>query len=68
MCSDEGCRCASMERKLIETEMRLRAAQQVIHELQTVIHVLTAADEDARIGWEYQGQPSYITEKEEPVK
>jgi hypothetical protein len=57
-----------MERKLFETEMRLRAAQQVIHELQTVIHVLTAADEDASIGWEYQGQPRYITKKEEPVK
>lgn len=68
MCSDEGCRCASMERKLFEAEMRLRTAQQVIHELQTVIHVLTAADGEASIGWEYQGQPRYITEKEEPMK
>ena len=68
MCLGKGCRCASLERKLLETEMRLKAAQQVIYELQTVIHVLTAADGDASIGWEYQGQPRYITDKEEPVK
>jgi hypothetical protein len=57
-----------MTRKLFEAEMKLRAAQQVIHDLQAVILVITAADEDACIGWEYQGQPRYITEKEEPMK